>query len=146
MSRRARLGEGRAESARRPPGLPRPAERPGDTGRGGRTGWPTWTKALPDGKAVTGVAGGTEPSASLVAFSSCVFGRVLTLTLASPCGDPRVPSPWPRVFCGYFNRFCFCYFFYACFSIYGSISLRVRDSSFPKSGKGLVPGPYQPDS
>lgn len=90
--------------------------------------------------------GGTELSASLVAFSPCVFGRVVTLALASPCGDPCVSSPWPRVFCGYFNRFCFCYFFYACFSIYGSIILRVRDSSFPKSGKGLVPGPYQPDS
>lgn len=50
--------EGRAGRAARSPGPPRPAGRPGGTG----TGRPTRTKAPPGGRAVRGVAGGTELS------------------------------------------------------------------------------------
>lgn len=75
-------------------------------------------------------------------YRRSVFGRVLTLALASPCGDPCVPSPWPRVFCGYFNRL----FVVVTFStlVVPSTAQSARGSVIPpfqRSGRGEFQAP-----
>lgn len=99
MSGRARLAKGRAESARVvrwPPGLPRRAKRSGGAGRGGglagRPGQRHFQTA--------GLSGVSQGVPSRRRHHSNVLACFLSQ--APPCGGPCVPSPWFRVFFGYF--------------------------------------------